>query len=192
MRKATPLLLALGLAACAAQPLPPIASLPPGVIAGGGDPLRAGVLSSAYAFNSTNLAGRPAEAARAAGWVEYLAADSKWGGRWADFSPVARLRLDEARGELRQALGIAPEAPPQAVVNALFVAANTMDARLPLTNLPPGAFADPNVVLARLNALPALPKTRAATALLERDLQRIESERLFQGGPGGGNGGGRP
>ncbi len=188
MRIGPPLLLALGLAACAAQPLPPVANLPAGALAGGGgDPLRSGVLESAFAFNGG--ARSAAEVARGAAWVEYLAADSKWGGRWADFSPVARARLDEARDELRQALGIAPEAPPQAVVNGLFLAANTMQAGLPLRDLPPGAFADPNAVVQRLQALPALPKTREATALVERDLLRIEQERLFQGGPGGGGAG---
>ncbi len=190
MRKASPILLALGLAACTAQPLPPIANLPAGAIAGGGgDPLRAGVLESAFAFNGG--ARSAADTARGAAWVEYLAADSKWGGRWAEFSPVARLRLDEARGEIRQVLGIAPEAPPQLVVNALFLAANTMQAGLPLENLPQGVFADPNRVVQRLQALPALPRTREATALVERDFLRIEQERLFQGGPGGGNGGAR-
>lgn len=192
MRNAAPALLAsLALAACAAQPLPPAATLPPGAVAGGTDPLRAGVLESAHAFNSGSASRNPADAARAAAWVEYLAADSKWGGRWADFSPVARLKLDEARGELRQALGISPEAPPQLVVNALFVAANTMQAGIPLRDLPPGAFADPNLVVQRLQALPPLPRTREATAMVERDFLRIEQERLFQGGPGGGNGGNR-
>lgn len=190
MRNAKPvaLLAALALSACAAQPLPPSAVLPVGALAGGGgDPLRSGVLESAYAFNGG--ARSPADVARGAAWVEYLAADSKWGGRWADFSPIVRARLDEARGELRQALGIAPEAPPQAVVNGLFLAANTMQAGLPLQNLPALPFADPSAVVQRLQALPALPKTREATALVERDFLRIEQERLIQGGPGGGNGG---
>ncbi len=191
MRNAPSILLAaLALSACAAQPLPPVANLPAGAIAGGGgDPLRSGVLESAFAFNGG--ARSAADVARGAAWVEYLAADSRWGGRWADFSPVARARLDEARGELRQALGIAPETPPQAVVNGLFLAANTMQAGLPLQNLPVGTFTDPNLVVQRLQALPALPKTREATAMVERDFLRIEQERMFQGRPGGGNGGNR-
>jgi len=186
MRNVAPALLAaLALAACAARPLPLSASLPPGFVEGGTDPLRAAVLGSAFAFNSGGTA-TPSGTARAAALVEYMATDSKWGGRWADFSPVTLLRLEEARSELREALAIPADAPPQEVVMQLSALANSLDANVPVAPTPQA-----QATVARLAALPGLPRTREATALAERDLLRIDQERLFQGGPGGGGGASR-
>src|SRR5687768_14189904 len=69
------LALSLPLLACGG-PVPPHAALPPDAVVGAGDPTRAAIVSTAYAFNTpASIARRPAEAARAAAQVEHLATE---------------------------------------------------------------------------------------------------------------------
>jgi hypothetical protein len=179
--------LTLALAACAAQPLPPSARLPRDAVEGATDPLRAAVLGSAYAFQGDALAGHPAEAARAVAMVEYMATDSKWPWRWTDYSPVTLLEIGRARTELRNAFGVATDAQPQLVINALYSAARALDAG-EAPSLPVAVFPDPNLTLARLSTTPPLPITRQATSMAVQELNRLDGQRQFQGGPGGGGG----
>src|SRR5215210_4708455 len=109
---------------CAGPGAPvPSAVLPPDAVEGAGDPTRAAIINAAYAFNApASLAGRPDEAARAVANYEYLAVEIPTGPRWVGFSPLVGLELRRGLGEVRNAVGIAPDAPPQAVVDALYVA----------------------------------------------------------------------
>ncbi len=184
--------LSLPLAACGGGPVPPHASLPPDAVAGVGDPTRAAIVSSAYAFNAPGGVARrrPAEAARAVAQVEHLATEIPHGPRWAEFSPLVGRELVAARGELRSALGIAPDAPPQAVVDALYAASRALaagDGAAAERLLPPPAFRDGRTTLARLASLPPLPRTGTATALTEREMIRVDqtSRHSTDGGDGG-------
>lgn len=184
---AATLLLLLPLVACA--PAKPFAILPRDATTGVGDPTRAAVIGSAYAFATPNvMAGRPDAAARAAAQVEYLATEIPAGPRWADFNPTIGLALMGARTELRSALGIAPDAPPQAVVDGLYAASRALGrgdqaaARLALTA---PNFPDAPATLQRLAGLPALPRTRSATALTERELFRSDQDNQHSSGGGG-------
>ncbi len=172
-------LLAL-LAACAEAPRPvqPSVSLPPDAVQGAGDPVRAALATGATAFAAPRrLAGQPAEAARAVADMEFLAANLPTNPRFADQSPTLTPQLMAARAEWREAIGIAPDAPPQAVINQLFAAGRALDmgqqdaaaAALPATTFTRGGAA----TLAILGNLPRLPRTNAAavsaSALLQRD-----------------------
>lgn len=186
------LALSLPLVACGG-PAPPYASLPPDSVAGVGDPTRAAIISTAYAFNTpAGVARRPGDAARAAAQVEHLATEIPYGPRWVEFSPSVGRELMAARGELRAALGVSPDAPPQAVVDGLYAASRAIvagDAVAAERALPPPAFRDGRTTLARLASLPPLPRTGTATALSEREMIRVDqTDRQASGGGDGARG----
>lgn len=179
-------LAALLLSACTSQPLPPSARLPPGALSGGGDPMRAAILTTAYVFGAPGAAS-PAARARALAKIEFLAADLPWDIRWSEFTPLVPLQLRQAREEIRAALGVIPGVPPQAVVDALFATARAPDPATALASLPATVFSVPEATLAILLASPPLPRTQAATALAERELMRIDSDGRNSTGGGGGS-----
>lgn len=179
-------MLLVPLAACATGPLPPSAHLPPDAVSAAQDPMRTAILGSAYTFNH---ASSPAERARAAALIEYLAADYRWDWRWAEYTPTTGPALEAARNELHTAFGIVPGAPPQAVVDGLMVASRSLEQGA-APALSPAVFTQPNLTLASLTAPAELPATRVATAMMERELHRIDTERSSGGGPGGTGGGG--
>ena len=148
--------------------------------------MRSAIMASAYTFG---MAATPAAKLRGAALVEYMAADYRWGHRWAEFSPTTGLALDAARDEIRVAFGVAAGATPQAVADMLFSASRALE-RGNAINLPAGLFPQPNQALASLNSPPELPLTTRAAAMAERELYRTESERQTGGGPGGSGGGG--
>ena len=185
------LALLLPLAACAPGELPPSVRLPPDAIPLAADPMRSAILGSAYAFNNATA---PSSKLRAAALVEFMAADTRWDIRWSEYSPLTGPALEAARQEIRQSFGIAPGASPQAVADGLFGASRALERGNDIY-LPPGLFSEPDRALSRLAAPPDLPATRHATALAERELYRVESERRTGGGPdgvGGGGGGAHP
>jgi hypothetical protein len=174
----------LPLAGCAVGELPPTVRLPADAIPVAADPMRSAILGSAYALGQP---GAPSAKLRAAALVEFLAADYRWGVRWSEYTPLTGLALDAARDEIRTAFGVAPGASPQAVADGLFGASRALDRGNEIF-LPPGLFTEPSQSLARLATPPDLPAARQATALAERELYRIDSERQSGGGPGGSGG----
>ncbi len=174
-RRALPAALLL-LAACAVPPPPSPVTLPDSALPEGlGDPTRAAILGSAFAFaQPASIAGDAAAGATALGQVEFLAVELT-GPRWIGFDPLVVPMLSEARAELRAALGFAPLLPPQGAIDALFGAAAALrradrEAALrALSPLAPGAEA---TTLARLAALPPLPRTAQATARANRALMQ--------------------
>lgn len=186
LKKPLMLALLLPLAACATGELPPSVRLPPDAIPVAADPMRSAILGSAFAFNNPSA---PSAKLRAAALVEFMAADTRWDIRWTEYSPLTGLALDAARQEIRQAFGVAPGASPQAVADGLFGASRALERGNEIF-LPPGLFIEPTASLSQLTTPPDLPATRNATALAERELYRIESERRSGGGPGGTGGGG--
>ncbi len=167
----------------------PSAVLPPDAVEGAGDPTRAAIINTAYAFNApASLAGRPDEAARAVANYEHLAVEIPTGPRWVAFSPLVGLELQRGLEEVRNAVGVAPGAPPQPVVDALYAASralragDTEAARRPLS--PPLFPAGGEATLARLAALPPLPRAGFAAAFAAREMNRQDSQDGRRGGGG--------
>lgn len=170
------LLLASG---CTSGPPTPSATLPPDAVQGAGDPTRAAILTTASVFGSPgSIAGQPAVAARAAAQLEYLVVEIATGPRWWGFSPNVSLELQKARPELRAALGIAPTAPPQAIIDSLYAVSRALtagdQAAVEGILVPPLYPAGPAVTLQRLYALPFLPQANFATALAARELNWLD------------------
>lgn len=174
------LMLALlpALAGCAAQGPMQSAVLPPDAVVGAGDPANAAILGAQGAFgNPSSIAGNPAAAALAIAQLQYLAVEIPTGSRWKEFSPIVGQRLQGAATEVRDAIGVAPASPPQAVIDTLFaarralLAGNTAGAATALntTVYPAGGTA----TLARLSALPPLPQAANATAAAANALNEM-------------------
>jgi hypothetical protein len=180
------------LGACAGSVPADTATLPRDAVDGVGDPTRAAVLGSAYAFAApAHLAGRPEAAARAAAQVEYLAAEIPTGARYVEWSPAIGMQLQGARAELRGALGIPATSRPQAVVDALYNAARALqrgDAAAAEAALQAAEASDRPALLLRLAALPPLPRTRTATALAQQEMVRVDQDQRL-GGTGSNDGG---
>jgi hypothetical protein len=156
----------------------PAAGLP----VGAGDPTRGAILASSYAFGRPGtLQGNPAAAAEALAQLEYLTAELGSGGAWRDMDPLVSVELRQAREEARAALGFRQNATAQVAVDALYgttVALRRNDraaaeaALVPLA--PPGGS---DAALARLAALPPLPRAASATARARDALNRRDGDR---------------
>ena len=186
------LLAAVGCAPAGPRPQHGFVSLPSDAVQGAGDPTRTAILNAAYVFGSpASLNGRPAEAARAVAQLEYLASEIPSGARWREFDPTVGLALQGARQEARAALGIAREAPTQAVVDALFATSRALgagDGWAAQRLLAPPAFPNGPRTLERLSSLPPLPAANRATSRAAAELDRVD--RIGGGGGGDGGGGG--
>jgi len=165
---------------CAAMPPPPEARLPE---ASGAavllDPARQAIFHTASVFASpARLAGRPAEAAQAISEAEFLAVELRHNSRWTELSPLVSMGFEQARPEWRAALGIAPDAPPQAVIDALtrvrLAYARQDEAAAAAALAPPLFTPGGQAALARLSALPPLPRTARAASMAEQELWRIQ------------------
>ena len=165
------LLAGLLLAACTGQPAPePVPDRPSASVS---NPTHQAVLVAAYAFGDTRrLAGRPADAARAAADLEWLAVALPQDPRWIGANPLLFGQLREARTELRGALGIPPDAAPGAVTQRLYDAARLLDAG----RRAEAAAALGEATLDRLSALPRLPRAAAATQFAQSELGRLMQE----------------
>jgi hypothetical protein len=188
----------LALAGCtAAGNVPPLgyATLPADAVVGAGDPTRAAIINTAYVFgNPASVAGQPDAAARAVANYEYLAVELPYGPRWRGFSPLVSTELAQGQAELRPAIGIAPDAPAQPVVEALYAASRALRAGdraaaeriLSQPIFPAGGVA----TLQRLAALPLLPRANAATSMAASEMDRQDRQQQDRGGGSGGGGGG--
>jgi hypothetical protein len=174
-------LLVLLLLACTPGPVPPSVSLPPDAVQGAGDPTRAAIITTANVFAAPgSITGQPALAARAVAQLEYLVIEIPTGPRWRGFSPNVSLELEQARPELRSALGIDPAAPPQAVIDSLYATSRALSAgdRAAVERIlvPPIYPAGPAVTLQRLSAMPILPHANFATALAVSEMNRLDDD----------------
>ncbi len=168
------------LAACASIPPSETAQLPRDAVQGAGDPTRSAVFTTNSIFAQAHPAmGDPAEAARAIAQMEFLAVDLPRNNNLSSPSATLVPELVAARREWRRVLDIAPEAPAQPVINALFAASRALDAGQPTA----AAAALPNDIfrkggtatLAQLSSLPRLPNTAVAAATAQQSLQRFSS-----------------
>ncbi|MBP0463390.1 hypothetical protein J5Y09_05660 [Roseomonas sp. PWR1] len=173
---------AMALLAGCNLPQPPEARLP---APGGGvvllDPARHAIFNTAHAFAaSAPMAGRPWDTAQAISELEFLTVELRWNLRWTEMSPLAVMAFEQARPEWRGALGIAADAPPQAVIDALTrvrIAYAMQDQAMAAAALAPPLFTPGGAAaLERLGALPRLPMTARAARLAEQELWRIQRE----------------
>ncbi|HVY17918.1 MAG TPA: hypothetical protein VHB27_22055 [Rhodopila sp.] len=164
------LLLFLPLAACAT--LPGTASTPylPASVFGIYEDNDIGAINyAAWAFASpANTRGNPLAAMRAVIALEYLPGELTESPRWIGMDGSIKLRLAQARDEVRQILGIQPNVPPQVVVNALLWASNALQAGDQPAALhalaAPGFTLPPPVMLERLSNLPYVQDANLATS----------------------------
>lgn len=164
------LLAALLPAACGIVPVfePDTARLTTAQLGSGFDPDVTAVQLAAWAFSDPGrTAGRPVEAARATASMDYIAGQLYTSPRWAHISALTKMQLLDGRQEVRQALGVAPDAPSQAVVDHLTFAGNALaagDRVAAVSQLGGPVFLQGGEeTLARLNNLPPLPKANVAT-----------------------------
>jgi hypothetical protein len=122
-------LAALTLAACtAATPPPDSAPLPFGTFGLLDNDVGAANLAS-WAFASpARTRNDPVDAARACAAIDFLAGELSSNPRWVTLSPLTKREMLQARADVRRVLGIAPDAPSQAVVNALLQFAAALQA----------------------------------------------------------------
>jgi hypothetical protein len=114
------LLSCLAITACAVQPPPDTASLPPGAF-GIFDNDVGAANQAAWAFaEPSRTQNDPVDAARAAAGIDYLAGELSSNPRWIMVSPLTKQEMLQARTDVRRVLGIAPDAPSQFVVEALL------------------------------------------------------------------------
>jgi len=160
------LLVAFFAAACAATPRPDAARLV-GPAAMLGDDVPA-IDQAEWAFAAAaRTRNDPADAARAVAALDYLAGNLSVSPRWIAVSPITKHQMLDARAETRAALGIAPDAPSQLVVDRMMQAAdaltlNDVPAALALLDTP--AFTlGPERTLAVLADMPYLRTANIAT-----------------------------
>ena len=127
--RTSPAVLLLAVSAAACSPLPPApdtAQLPPGVFS----PLAQDVPATQYAQYAFADAGRtygnPVAGAEAVLAMEYIAGELTTSPRWANIPATTQMQLLEARVQTRRAVGIAPTAPSQLVVDSLVAARNDL------------------------------------------------------------------
>jgi hypothetical protein len=154
------------------------------------DPMRTAITEAAFAFQSSgNLAGRPADAARAVAQYEFITAELPYTPRWRDQGGgggVSGPALMAALPELRGTVGIAPNAPAQQVVDSLFAAARALRAGdraaaervLSTPHFTRGGAGTLQV----LTELPAMPQVSTAVGRAAAELDRPSGR---DGGSGG-------
>jgi hypothetical protein len=162
--------LAAALAGCAAiKPPPDTAAIPPWAAqAWQGDIVA--ILHAQWAWaDPSRIHGLPAQGALAVAEIDYLAGELSSDPLWVSLSPFAKLRMLQARADVRAVLGIAPDAPSQAVVNAMLAARAALDAgdqQAALGYLGAPIFTlGPSQTLAALGALPYVQTANIGTAM---------------------------
>jgi hypothetical protein len=166
----------LAVTACGLQG-PPVdtARAPDGAFGSNGDNDVAALNLSSWAFSSArNLHNRPIEAARSVAAVDYLAGQLSTSPRWDAMSPIVQGEMIQARKQVRDAIGIAPNTPSQFVVTSLVSYANVLaangDQALAAQYLANPAFTlGPQMTEAKLQDLPFLRETNIATQRANAD-----------------------
>ncbi len=148
-----------------------------------GDPVRGAALNAPRLLGDTSqLAGNPAQAARAAVQLEFLDQSFRGDPRYMHTASGATLHAVRlGRTELRQAIGIAPDAPPDPLIAQLREAADALDAgsraraeaALSGPMFPQGGAA----TLSRLGSLPFLPRVSEAAGAANAEVRRSERRR---------------
>lgn len=169
--------LASGVAGCAnlLPVVPDHAYMSAGALGGGQDPDVGASNLASWAFaDSGRTYGRPIEGARAAASLDYLAGAIYVSPRWAHVSALTKEELLQGRAELRAALGVAPTATSQQLVDSLTGAGTALaagDRAGAVRRLNPAVFpAGGEKTLATLANLPYLRMANVGTSHLENEL----------------------
>lgn len=148
--------------------------LPPGVFGMDQDTDTGAINNSARVFASPrNTLGDPLAAIRAIVGLEYLAGELKENPRWIGMDETVKLRMVQARDDLRGVLGIPRDIDPQAVVDALLRLGVDLkygraeDAKAVLTT--PVFTLTPEQTLQRLSNLPYMEQANLATSRAEAE-----------------------
>lgn len=173
------LLAALVLPGCAELRTPrPRVSLPLELVPNAEDPVRsaARLASAAFADQGAALQGHPAETARAAARLEYLAQTLAADPRYAALPPGLTLALRGAVGEVRGALGLAEAALPEQAIAALAQAARALEGRgdAAAVLVPPLFPAGAEATLRRLREPGPLPEAAIATGRTEEAIRALD------------------
>ncbi len=164
--------------------VPDSARLSAGALGGGQDPDVTAANLAQWAFaDSGRTYGRPIEAARAAASLDYLAGAIYTSPRWTNVSALTKEELLRGRQELRAALGVAPGATSQQVVDSLAGAGTALAAgdragavqRLTSPVFPAGG----EQTLATLGNMPYLRMANVATMHLDSELFDTSGDQRF-------------
>jgi hypothetical protein len=178
MRRIASLALLLALAACGNLPTPPSATLPRVLTSGAQDPTRAAIFATAFGLNRGGIRGQPIDVAVLAAQYEFLSVDLAWNPLFTGMPPLVGMQLEAGRAELRQVLGIAPNAAPQAVIDGLVAAAEALGGRRDaIAVLPRDSFPEPETTLARLSDLPPTPLAGRAAANAQAGFWQMQQNR---------------
>jgi hypothetical protein len=113
--------------------------------------------------------GLPAQGALAVAEIDYLAGELSTNLRYLNLSPLAKMRMLQARADVRAVLGVKPDAPSQAVVDAMLATQAALEAgdrRRALTYLSAPIFTrGSQETLALLGALPYVQTANIGTAM---------------------------
>ena len=167
------------------QPVvPDTARLTSAQLGSGFDPDVTAVNQAQWAFaDSGRTYGRPIEAARAAASMDYIAGQLYTSPRWSNISALTKEQLLQGRIEVRQALGIPPGTPSQAVVDHLTAAGNALAAgnqAQALAQLSGPTFTSPpEQVLSRLSNMPYLRMANVSTQRAANELFSNDTEFRF-------------
>ncbi|WP_368416731.1 hypothetical protein [Falsiroseomonas sp.] len=149
-------------------------------LGGFGDPVRGAALNAPRLLGDTSrLVGRPAQAALAAVQLEVIADAFRTDPRYMhEVSGTARATVEAGRAELRRAIGIAPEAPPEMVIGQLRDAAAALEggsrARAEAALTGPAFPAGGAATLARLGRLRFLPRVSEAAGAARAEIGRLD------------------
>lgn len=177
MKRWSVLMMVAALTGCGnIQPfVPDSAHLAAGALGSGLDPDVTAANLAQWAFaDSGRTYGRPVEAARAAASLDYLAGAIYTSPRWSNISALTKDQLLQGRAELRTALGVAPAATSQQLVDSLTAAGTALAA-----GDRPGAVRQLNSpvfpaggekTLATLSNMPYLRMANVATMHLDNEL----------------------
>jgi hypothetical protein len=170
---------ALALAGCAQGGLTPLDTATMPLNPSGGPKLNqneAIALASWALKDPANTAGHPGWAARALAAEDWLAGQTQLYGNFGSYSPGGELSWAQFRQQARAAIGVAPGAPSQQVVDRLLATADALDAghadaakaqlAAPIFSL------GPDGTLRALGNLPPLPGRDWAFAELDRNEDR--------------------
>lgn len=164
------------LAGCSAAPGTPW-------LGGLGDPVRGAALRAPATLGDTSRwAGRPAEAAEAAAELEFLAKEFATNPRYApEANPAVGQQLEAGRREMREYLGVAPDASPDLVIAGLRRAAAALRSGSMAgaeASLSGPAFAyGPAATLGRLASMPRLPRVSEAAGGVAAEIGRLDRRR---------------
>ena len=164
---------AVCLAACSPVPLAQRAPiLPPGVYGTYEDNDIGAINQSAWAFASpANTRGNPVDAVKAVVALEYLSRELQQNPRWVSLPASVKVHMARARDELRQIVGIRPDASSQMAVNALLGLAldlETENQAATMTVLQSPVFIrPPEETLRVISNLPYVQEANLATARAE-------------------------